>query len=342
LRIALTAANRLQSVIFKSCDAIGLVGGGKIEFTFASPCGLLENLVRKILLNLGLCFGLIALAASADTLKLSDGSSLTGDIVKYDDSGVMLHLSGDTYTNILWAQFSQDALQQLSANPKIQPLVEPFIEPTEAQRPPSPEIQVNPVSRLELPADPSVLGGWMKSSVGIFILFVLYAANLFAAFEISVVKARAAAQVMGVAAVLPVIGPIIFLILPMQEQKPVEETVASEPFPEGEKTPEEIQIVEASWKTTPEEKKPEPQVYARGKFTFNKRFVETKFASFMGEGKGDAAKFTMEVKTFKEQFTVERIMQVAVSEVILETLQRGQVTVPLADIQEIKLNPKTA
>jgi len=42
----------------------------------------------------------------------------------------------------------------------------------------------------------------------------------------------------------------------------------------------------------------------------------------------------------KEQLTVERIAQVGVTEIIFET-PRGQVTVPMTDIQEIKLNPKT-
>lgn len=284
----------------------------------------------------------MGLAAVADTLKLTDGGSVTGDVVKFDDNGLMLHTGEDTYTNLAWAQLSQDALRQLSDNPKIKPLVEPFIEPTEAERPPKPEIHVNPVVRLELPANPSVLGGLVTSPVGILILLVLYAANLYAAYEIAAVKARTPAQVMGLSAVLPIIGPVIFLIKPMQETRPAEEIAPEEPFPEGEKTPEEIQVVEASWKSTPEEKKPEPQVFPRGKFTFNKRFVETKFAAFIGAAKGEALKFTMELKTTKDQFTVEHIMQISATEVILETVQRGQVTVPLGDIQEIKLNPKSA
>lgn len=301
---------------------------------------MLENLVRKILLSLSLCFGFMGLTAMADVLKLTDGGSVTGDVVKFDDNGLMMHLAEDTYTNLTWAQLSQEALRQLSDNPKIKPLVDPFIEPTAAERPAKPEITVKPVDRLPLPADRSVLGGLVKSPVGIFIFLILYVANLYAAYEIAAVKARLPGQVMGLSAVLPVIGPVIFLILPMQESKPAEAAVAEEPFPEGEKTPEEIQVVEPAAKAAAVEKKPDPQVYARGKFTFNKRFVETKFAGFIGEAKGDALKFTMELKTTKDQFTVERIMQVGATELILETVQRGQVTVGLADIQEIKLNPK--
>jgi hypothetical protein len=104
---------------------------------------------------------------------------------------------------------------------------------------------------------------------------------------------------------------------------------------------EEIQIVAASWHPSQEEKKPQPQVFSRGAFTLNKRFIETKFAGFIGEPKGDALNFSMEIKTLKQTIAVESIKQVAANEAILET-PTGQLTLPLADILEIKLTPKSA
>ena len=220
--------------------------------------------------------------------------------------------------------------------------MEVFIEPDASARPAKPEIQVNAVTRLERPAQPSLFGGVFGSPVGLFILLVLYAANLYAAFEVSVIRARPVIQVIGLSAVLPIAGPVIFLALPIRVEKPAEENDFAAPAgtagAAAQRTPEEIQIIEASWRQ--EEKKPEAQVFARGKFTFNKRFVETKFAGFMGELKGDALKFSLEVKTSSVQLAVERIQQVAVADVIFETAQSGQVTVPLADILEIKLTPK--
>jgi hypothetical protein len=308
--------------------------------------------VRKILFIFSLWLGVMTLATGAETLTLTltDGGSVAGEIVKSDDNGVMLHTPGEVYTNIAWGRFSQDALKQLqlsaaAANSKInKAFIEPFIEPTAAEHPPKKEISpIEVKERLKLPEHPSIFSGLIHSSVGLFILLILYGANLFAAYEISIVKARSAGQVMGVAAVLPVIGPVIFLILPMHVEKAPEEELdeAGQAPGDVQKTPADIQIGEASWKPQ-EEKKPEPQIYTRGKFTFNKRFVETKFAAFVGAAQGDLAKkFTMEVKTMKEQFTVERIMQIEATEVIFETVQRGQMTVPLSDIMEVKLNPKT-
>lgn len=284
----------------------------------------------------------MSLAARADNFTLSGGAALIGDIVKFDDNGVMLR-TGETYTNVPWAQFSQESLKQLSANVKIKPLVEPFIEPDPKEHAAKAEIKINPVHRLDRPAHPSIFGGLLSSSVGLFILIILYAANLYAAFEIAVVRARPIGQVIGLSAVLPIIGPAIFFALPMLVEAPPEEIVdptapaATLGLPQQA---QEIQIAEASWR---EQKKNEPQVFARGKFTFNKRFIETKFAAFTGAATGeDAKKFMMTVKAAQQQFTVERIANVGAAEILFETVERGQITVPMADIQEIILTPRPA
>lgn len=306
--------------------------------------------MRTFLISFGLWLGLTTAVFAAETWALTDGTSVSGEIVngKIDDNGMMIHTTADTYTTVTipWGRFSQDTLKQLSANPKIKGFVEPFINPTEADRPPKAEIKAPTVTRpVKAPGElnPSILGGILHSSVGLFLLLVIYLANLYAAFEVAKVRGKNIGAVVGISAVLPIAGPIIFLLQPIKATE-TEETPAAEGAPNGTKPAapgEEIEIVAASWQPSQEEKKPQPQVFARGKFTFNKRFVETKFAGFIGEPKGDAANFTMEFKTLKETIAVECIKQLSATEAILET-PNGQVTVPFADIQEIKLNPKTA
>jgi hypothetical protein len=300
--------------------------------------------VRNLLILLSLWLGLTTAVLAADTLTLTDGTTVSGDIIKIDDSGLMFHTTTDTYATVPWSKFTQDALKQLSDNPKInKSFIEPFLEPTAADRPAKPEIKVNPVTRMELPEHPSLFGGLLHSSLGLFMLLVIYGANLYAAYEIAVVRGKSIGAAVGMSAVLPLIGPVFFLMQPVKSDAPPE-AAAGEGLPgtaPGLPT-DEIQIVAASWQGgSPEEKKPQPLVFARGKFTFNKRFVETKFAGFIGEPKGDAKKFSLAVKTLKTQLAVECIMQVTPNEVILETAD-GQVTVPFADIQEVILNPKPA
>jgi hypothetical protein len=299
--------------------------------------------VRKILFLISLVLAVAGAAMAVETLTMTDGSTQSGDIIKTDDNGLMLR-SGDVYTPVPWGKLSQDTLKHLAENPKIRQFVEVFIEPDQSQRPAKPEIKVNPVTRLERPANPSLFGGLLGSPVGLFILFVLYVANLYAGYEISIVRARSALQVVGLAAVLPVIGPVIFLCMPIKVDAPPEEAsdaaAVAAAAGESQKPAEEIQIVDASWRQ--EEKKSEVQVFARGKFTFNKRFMETKFAGYIGEPKGDALKFNMEVKTAQAQLAVARITQVAATDVSFLTVPTGQATVPLAEILEIRLIPKPA
>jgi hypothetical protein len=325
--------------------------------------------VRKFLIFFGLWLGLSAGVFAAETLTLTDGTSVSGEVEKADDIGVMVHTSADTYPTIQWTQFSQDSLKQLAANPKLKPYVDPFIEPTAADRPPKPEIKAPTVTRILLPPaqlHPALLGGLWHSSLGLFILLVLYAANLYAAYEVAIVRGKSLPMALALSAVLPLVGPIVFLVQPIRSRQ--EETAEPEessmgapahsaggapagagsaPASAGTSQPapgagqEDIQIVSASWQPGQEEKKPQPQVFARGKFTMNKRFIETKFAGFIGEPKGIAKTFTMELKTLKATLLVECIKQLAANEMILET-SLGQTTVGYADIQEIKLIPKPA
>ena len=76
------------------------------------------------------------MAAGADTFPLTDGTSVTGDVISYNDNGVVFRLEVDKYSErVPWTKFSQDALKQLSKNPRIKLLADPFIEtaPVEAR-----------------------------------------------------------------------------------------------------------------------------------------------------------------------------------------------------------------
>lgn len=308
--------------------------------------------IRWTVFGFWLC-GLLA-AARADTFQLADGASLAGDVVVFNDNGITFRIADDTYTNVMWTKLSQDALKQLSQNPKIQPLVEPFIEIPPSERPPKPEIKIQDVERLELPPEQSLLGALFSSSVGLFVLLLIYAANLYAGFEIAVVGARPIGLVMGVAAVLPVLGPVIFLLLPMRvEAKTVlaEEQVESDPqiFSVPEEPPKEtIHIVASGFQgeRPPEPESSQTEIFQRGQFTFNRRFLETKFSGFFGivRPEVDRGK-TLMVKTPGALLTIERISRIGDNEVHFEVVQGGErreIMVSFAEIQQIQLKPKDA
>jgi hypothetical protein len=213
-------------------------------------------------------------------------------------------------------------------------------------------VKLQDVTRLERPAPQSLLGALFSSSVGLFALFLIYAANIYSGFEIAVFRARPKALVMGVAAVLPILGPIIFLALPMpveviseSELAQAEADPATFAVPGQVAATEEISVADGA-SPAPATGRPAGQVFQRGQFTFNRRFFETKFSGYFGVVRHGAEKnMTLLVKTGGGQFAVERITRISSTDVHLEVVQNGthqEIMLPFAQIQEIQLQPKTA
>lgn len=300
--------------------------------------------------------------AKADTYTLTDGTSVIGDVISYNDDGVTFHTPDDKYTDrIPWTKFSQDSLKAFVKDPKlnikkpkISELAGPFIEVPPVSHTEAP-VTIHQVQRLDLPPKQSVIAALFSSSLGLILLLLIYAANLYAAFEIAVFRARPPAAVIGLAAVLPIIGPIIFLSLPtvmppgateedmqMETGAPPE---ASAPHGQPGTTPEgQPAVAEGVQVAAPA--LPETQSFQRGQFTFNRRFFETKFSGFFSMTRHGADKdMLLIVKAGRAQHVVERISRIAANDVHLEVLAGGarqEITVPFADIQEIQLKHKNA
>lgn len=320
-----------------------------------------------IIIGFWLC-GIFA-ANCADTYQLTDGTSVSGDVVSFNDDGVLFHTTDDKYPRIPWTKFSQDALKLLANDakfngrePRIRDYAEPFIEtppPTHTME----QIPVHSVSRLELPEKQSVIGALFSSSLGILLILLIYAANIYAGFEIAIFRARPIGLVTGISAALPIIGPIIFLSMPTYmppgatEQDMQMETGAPPqaaagappaPAPAAEVPPQTTETVQvaapAGWQATAQ--LPETQVFQRGQFTFNRRFFETKFSGFFGMTRHGANKdMVLLVKTARSQHVVERISRIAANDVHLEVVVGGahqEVMVPFGEIQEIQLKHKDA
>ena len=315
--------------------------------------------MRKIVCTIfgfWLC-GLLA-ASGALTLPLADGTTITGDIVSFNDNGIVLRAADDKYTRLPWLKFSQEGLKQLAVNaqnPKIRPFVVPFIDLPAVEHPPMPAVKISEVSRLDPPAPASIFGALFSSPISLLALLLIYAANLYAAYEVARYRAKPVGMVMGVSAGLPIVGPAVFLsMIPppvvadaveaapvaAAEQEPHRFTVPGPP-------PPDIHIVAASWQPAGAEGHPvEPQVFLRGQFMFNRRFFETRFPGFFGSIRGDEDRQKeLVVKTAKGEFIVERIMRIGANDAYFEVVRAGvhqEVIVPFADMQEVRVNPRKA
>jgi hypothetical protein len=91
---------------------------------------------------------------------------------------------------------------------------------------------------------------------------------------------------------------------------------------------------------------PPTTTYQRGQFTFNRRFLETKFAGFFGVIRRDADRdMVLVIKSARGEYVGQRISRIAANDLHLQ-IQRGHATeevmIPFVEIQEIKLKHKDA
>lgn len=309
---------------------------------------------------------LVPAATHADTFQLTDGTTVSGELIPAaaDLNGLQVRVDSSTYQRIPWSKISQGDLKRLKEeykdNPKLVSFIDPFLE--ELPPPAQPPIEIKPVARLERPSNMSLLGAMASSSVGLMVLLLLYAANIYAGFEIARFRKRPPGLVCGASAVLPVIGPIIFLSLrtPASEAEYVapevvasqEQTFSVTGVPSSAATKEEptaasslrISATEGGHAQTGTI--PETQTFARGQFMFNRRFFETKFPGFFGIVRRDAERdLVLLFKTSRGEYVGQRIARISSSELHLQVQQGAastEVMIPFADVKEIQLKHKDA
>ncbi len=316
--------------------------------------------------------GLLAGTAHAETFQLANGETITGELLtgSANDMGAQIKVGEGKYERVPWANFSQEDLKKLAKVQKLEPFVEPFIEVTQQEKLKKTEVNIKQPPRLERPPARSLLGALFSSGLGLCVVLVLYAANIYAGYEIAIFRARPPTLVCGVSAAAPMIGPIIFLCLPTLIA-PAEETwtPAPEAAPQGA-VADAVNPMQADGAAHPtalrlagtgpsEEVKvgqfeggaqkqgvPQTVTFQRGQFTFNRRFFETKFPNFFGMLRREADRdMVLVIKSSRGEYTGQRISRIAANDLHLQ-VQRGHATeevmIPFVEVQEVRLKHKDA
>jgi hypothetical protein len=326
-------------------------------------------MVRCLYVILGvLFFGCVAGPLHAESFKLANGETVTGEVLPTtaNDQGVQVKVGEGDYQRVPWSSFSQEDLRNFQKNQRMEPFVEPFIEVTQAEKIKKTEVTIKPPPKVERPARQSLLGALCSSTLGVVVLLILYAATIYAGYEVAIFRAQPPALVCGLSAVpfLGVLAPIVFLSMPTRigqtaaEVREAEaaaqsaaEPLTATPVPVEGVNPMQGQAEHpAGLKLAQTEaahdkpKFPEPVVYQRGQFTFNRRFIETKFPGFFGVVRRDAERdMVLLVKTSRGDFTAQRISRIAANDMHIE-VQKGaateEVLIPFQEIQKVTLKHK--
>lgn len=300
--------------------------------------------------------GCLCSAFGAETYPLLQGAPMVGDpmIPTADTRGIIFKKpDGSVSERVAWTNFTQAALKQLEASPRlkryVEPLLEPEIEEIVSKEKEIQEIKPKVVPGMERPDPKAGFGDLFSSPLFLVVALLLYAANVYAAYEISIFRNYPAALVCGVAAVLPVIGPAIFICLPTKMKhaaQPVQEVPVEEyahAHAEAEAAPvEEVAAPVPEVPTAPA--LPQPIVYQRGQFVFNRRFFETKLNGFLRPVPGEAEKdMVIFVRSARGEYVAPRLTKVTPTELVLQ-IRKGEATtdvpIPFPEIIEVQIRHK--
>ena len=313
--------------------------------------------------------------------KFKDGTEISGEVIGPRQDGVSFRYDdgdkkGSYSPKYKWEQFSQETLKDFRQDNRVKQFVGLLIElePDELKaaheeavpvRPPTPPLEIKPVPNMGREFTGASTMGALFSGSGLIVLLFLYLANLFAAFEVAYFRNYHFSIVCGASAVVPFLGPVIFLCLPTRKDPNAEsneplagDTSATEgsdhhhaATEDGASGAEEgadhsaapVAYVEAAAPVS----LPATQVFKRGDVVINRRFIETKFAPFFRVILGDKEKdLRVVVKASKGEFIGNRISKVTQTDMTLQiTDENGtstEETFPITDLFELQIRHKDA
>src|SRR4030095_4385547 len=142
--------------------------------------------------------------------------------------------------------------------------------------------------------------------------------------------------VCGIAAVAPVLGPVVFLCLPPRLPKSHDEIAAAAMAPHlSEEEQHALEQAQAQGAAAapiegtpitgvPDKKQTQVTFYQRGQTTFNRRFFETKFAGFLRMIPGEAERNkVIYVKSARGEHVGSRISRIQPNEICLQVMKGG-------------------
>ena len=297
----------------------------------------------------------ISLSVQAAEFHLTNGEIVRGEPSSFTDDGLVVRLDlGGFSPRIGWGKLTQETLKQLAEIPEARPFVEPYIEVPpevkEREREKRREIHVREPERVELPEGEPGFFASLGNPLGLFILGVLYLGNLYAGLEVARFRGRSVPLVVGVSAILPILGPIIFALMPAADRPAYEappeaapeETQAAAPAAAGAAGGLGLAAAQGG-KSAAAANPAYGQVYTRQNTSFDRRFFETKFTGFFRVVPADAEKdLVLVVKGAKAEYIAKRISRISASEMHMQ-LQRGnEVSIPFGEVVEVSVRHKDA
>lgn len=310
--------------------------------------------IMRLFRTLGLLVVLATWLASnvaAAEYKLVTGDVVRGELASATTNGIVVRLAiGGFSDRIDYARLTDETLKDLLADNRAKKFVEPFIAPPAEEKAleEAKQIPVKQPSRLERPQGKPGLVAAFSTPNGLVLLGLLYAANLYAAFHIARFRWRPVALVCGVSAILPILGPIIFLALHKSAASELQTmpapaaadaaAVAMAPSTGEGNRVSSLGLAKGDAKGGADGA---AKVFKRGESTFNRRFFETQFPNFFRAVASEAEKdLVIDVSAGKSSCVATRISRISSNEIHFKTTANGETSVDFNQITEVTLRHK--
>jgi len=314
-------------------------------------------------------------AGSANTRQLAEGEiSLTnGDVIEgtvadVDQNGIVVRRDiGGFARRANWMELTQQSLKKIRRLGKADPVrykgaadyAEPFIEPDESQM--ERNLPPGPVRGLVEPEVPSSVPVASKmaaygSGGGIGLLVAIAIGSMVAGLGVAAFRESNALLAAGVSLILPIVGPILFLVKPKVEYEDDYDEDEEYEYEEAE-APEGATMTDTGGgavvgmvpeankmsfaQTGPKKSGLKPQTWTRGDTRFDRSFFQNNFPNYFKVVLGAAERdMALAVKTGKREYVGQRIKRISGTDVHMELLNGKEQKITFSEIGAVDLRAK--
>ena len=309
-------------------------------------------------------------------ISLTNGDILNGEVADVDQNGIVVRVKiGGFSRRANWMQLTQESLKKIKLLGETDPkrygvrinrqwvsadqFAEPFIEPDESQM--EKNLLPGPVKNLVEPEVPSSVQVTSKmaaygSGGGIGLLVAIAIGSMVAGLGVAAFRESNALLAAGVSFVLPIVGPILFLVKPKVEYEDDDEDDDEYEYEEAEAAegatmsdtgggavagmlPEAKKMSFAQ--AGPKKGGAKPQTWTRGDTRFDRSFFQNNFPNYFKVVLGAAEReMVLALKTGKREYVGQRIKRISGTDVHMELLNGKEQKISFSEIGTVDLRAK--
>lgn len=301
-------------------------------------------------------------------ISLTNGDIIEGTVADVDQNGIVVRRDiGGFARRANWMQLTQKSLKKIRRLGQTDPkryrgaaaYAEPFIEPDESKM--EKNLSPGPVKGLIPPPLPSSVEVASKvaafgSGGGIGLLVAIALGSMMAGLGVAAFRESNALLVAGVSLVLPIIGPILFLVKPKVEYEDEYDEDEEYEYEEVE-TPGGATMTDTGGGAVagmmPEAKKMsfaqtgskksglKAQSWTRGDTKFDRSFFQNNFPNYFKTVIGATEReFVLALKTGKREYVGQRIKRISGTDIHMELLNSKEQKISFSEMGSVELRPK--